>query len=305
MKFIKELRKKDQESAQDSIRLHLHNALANKQKARPTKRVHASEMWKSDMFGQSGEFCPREYALLDILEKRRPDEYIKTCSQMVFHFGHHVADIVIQALAEKGKAVGHWKCQYCEHLYKFQKRPRECSECEHDKFDYIECRFKSKETDMSCGVDLLVPTLSGKHRIVELKSIKDEEFKKLEAPLQEHKRRTNLYMRIVEDSKGTRSKKINTQEAVVLYVSKGGYGCKDSNLHKEGITDGPFSPFKEFLVKRDDTVTQVKWEHTRTLKEWREGKRPMMKGLCPTRVCGRAQSCSVVEACFSGKWQGE
>lgn len=305
MKFVKKIKKKIDKGPEDTLQYHLHKALSSKQKARPTKRVHASEMWKEDMYGVSGEFCPREYALLDILKRRRPDEYIKTCMQLVFHFGNHVADIVIHALADKGKAIGNWQCAHCETIYKFQKRPKNCGECEHTRFDYLECRFTSIESDISCGVDLLVPTKQGKHRIVELKSIKDEEFKKLEGPKQEHKRRTNLYMRIVADSKGSRAKRIITNRATLIYVSKGGYGCKDDKIHKRGIKDGPFSPFKEYTIKRDDKMTDVKWEHATVLKEWRAGKRPMMKGLCPTRVCPRAGKCCVVEECFSGEWPGE
>jgi len=289
----------------DSVAYHLHKQLDNKRKARSTKIVHASEMQKKDLFGNSGEFCPREYALLDILNKTRPDERIKTCSQMVFNFGNKVADILIETLGDARMVIGDWECAYCEKKYKFQQRPIECKNCEHDRFDYIECRFTSVKTDQSCGVDMFIPTLSEKYRPVEIKSIKDEEFKKLDGPLAEHKWRTNLYMRIIADSKGPRKDKIITDEAVVIYVSKGGYGCQDTDLSKRGIKDGPFSPFKEYVIKRDDKATETKWYHAQMLKEFRDGKRGMVKGICPTSVCNRAKSCTVAAECFSNRYKGE
>lgn len=266
--------------------------------------MHASEMWKKSMYGQDQGFCPREYALLDILRKKRPDEFLQTSSQVTFNLGNYVATMVIDAMADIGKAVGHWKCSYCDKAYKFQKRPYKCSDCDHDKFDYIECRFTSQETGISCGVDMLLVTVEGKHKIIEIKSIKDDAFKDLKAPLVEHRDRTNLYMRIVEDSKGRRKERINTEEAIVLYVSKAGFGCKDDTLGKEGITDGPFSPFKEFIVKRDDSITDKKWYFAKVLQEYRQGKRGTPKGICGTRICDRAQHCPVVDECFSGKYEG-
>lgn len=286
-----------------TIKYHLHKQLQNNTKARSIQIVHASDMLKKDLYGNSFEFCPREYALLDELGQTKPDEYIKTCSQMVFNFGNKVADIIVDTMGDADKAIGNWKCDYCGKNYKFKKRPKECTRCEHTTFNYIECRFTSKQSHISCGIDLLIPTIKN-NKIIEIKSIKDEEFKKLEAPLAEHKWRINLYMRIVADSKGKRKDRINTEEATILYVSKGGYGCKDTSLHKEGISDGPFSPFKEFIVTRDDKSTDLKWFHAQVLKEYREGKRGIMKGICSTSVCTRAQGCPVASECFSNRYKG-
>lgn len=306
IKFNKKTKKKTSgvSNKNDTLRHHLHKQLQSKRPARSTKIIHASEMMKKDLFGNSGEFCPREYALLDVLGKTRPDEHIKTCSQMVFNFGHKIEDIIIDTLASADMVIGDWGCQHCNKEYGFQKRPKTCNECKHTQLNHIESRFTSEDSGLSCGVDLLVPTLDSGYRIVELKSIKDEEFKKLEAPLAEHKWRTNLYMRIVQDSSGKRKHKIITDEATVLYVSKGGYGCKDRFLNKEGITDGPFSPFKEFKVKRDDKETNTKWFHSKMLKEYRDGKRKMVKGICRTNMCNRAQTCPVAKECFSKDYIG-
>lgn len=304
MHYAKKLKKNSKKKTKDSIRYLLHKGLVSEQKARSTKTVHASDMIKSGLFGEDYEFCPREYVLLAILKRRRPKEYIKTCNQLVFNFGNMVANNIIHILADQGKAIGDWECSYCERVYKFQKRPDECTDCENDRFRYIECRFISEESGISCGVDLLVPVTAKKNKILEIKSIKDEEFKKLEGPLAEHKWRTNLYMRIVEDSAGPRKNKIITNKASVIYVSKGGWGCKDATLNSEGIKDGPYSPFKEFIIKRDDDSTQYKWDHAVLLKEYKDGERKMPKGLCPSSVCKRADSCSIVKECFSGDYKG-
>ncbi len=300
MRFIKNKKAKEP----DTLKYHLHKKLSGTEPARPTKRVHASEMMKTGMYCADHEFCPREFALLDTLKTTRPDEYVSTSSRSTWNHGNMYANWIVHLFADMGKAVGDWKCQYCESEYKLQKRPRKCKECQHIKFKYEELRFLSQESGISCGVDFLFVQADDTLKPVELKTIKEDEFKLLAGPLAEHKWRTNLYLRIIEDSEGEFKECIDTSSGIVLYSAKAGWGAKDPDLDKLGFPEDVFSPFKEFLITRDDKQTQVKWEHARRLKEFRSGSKGMPLGICSSQWCKRAEGCSVVKECFSGKYKG-
>ena len=289
----------------NSIRQFLHATLPAVIPARDHSHVHASDLLKRGLY-EDKEFCPREYALLDTLGLKRPDEFLHTSNQKVFGEGNTGANWLVHTIADAGIAVGHWGCKYCQKEYKFCKRPVECIDCLHKEFKYIEVRFRSKESDIGGGIDVFIDLGEPKLRVVECKTMKDDEFKVLAGPLAEHKWRTNLYMRLVEDSPSKYRHLINTDEAIVFYMVKGGFGPKDESLLEEGITDSPYSPFKEFKVQRDDTETQRKWDHAVALYKWRKGEsKKIPLGLCSTNVCKRAQSCSVRLPCFSSRFMGK
>ncbi len=165
---------------------------------------------------------------------------------------------------------------------------------------YEEMRFESPSTGASCGIDLLVKTGEPKLRILEIKSMKEDEFKALVAPKAEHKQRTNLYMRLVEEA--GYGHMIDCQRATVFVVSKG-FGVQDEEIKKWGFGDS-YTPFKEFEVVRNDADTDERFERARMLKRYRdEGVMPL--GVCPTSYCKRAKDCDVVHACFSGKYPAQ
>lgn len=310
MKFVKTFQGKTQKDKPDSLLYHLHHKMAGPQAARPTKKVHASEMYKTIFDGwaiKTHEFCPREYALLDVLKKDRPEEFITAAQQKTFDEGNMTAEWLIGMFADLGLAVGDWECRACGEMHKFRRRPVQCDakSCGHKYFKYHEVRFLSEQSGISCGVDMLFLNRQKKLEALEFKSMKDEDFKALAGPMAEHKWRTNLYMRIVSNSDDPRKDRIDCTRARVLYVCKGGWGWKDPEIKRYGKPDETFSPFKEFTIKRDDKVTQVKWEHAVRLKQFRDKKKGMPLGLCPTSFCTRASVCSVREHCFSGKYPGE
>ena len=287
-----------------SIRYLLHKTLARSEPARDHSHVHASDLLKKDLFHDL-EFCPRHYALLDTLKRQRPPQFIHAAHAKVFGEGNTTANWIIHTLADAGLIVGHWECKYCHHEYKFCKRPAECKECCHTEFKYIEVRFRSRESDIGGGIDGLLDLGRPKLVIGEFKTMQDEDFKKLVAPLAEHKYRTNLYMRLVEDSKSKYRHLVDTKEAVVLYQCKGGFGGKQDDLIKEGITDSVYSPFKEFKIQRDDSITQTKWDHAKALKDFRDGKTGIPLGLCSTSMCPRAKNCDTRHECFSSAYKSE
>jgi hypothetical protein len=299
MQFLKKL--SEHTSHSKSLKFHLHKHLAGVREGRSHKNVHASDLMKSGR-----DFCPREYCLLDIAkDKKAKGEFLSTSLAMTFAIGIEIEDLVVDWFAEMDKAIGNWKCLTCGAYAIFCKRPERCRTCKSKVFKHEQLRFVSQVSGVSCGVDMVVNLGGLKHTLVEIKTIDKEEFKKLVAPLAEHKFRTSLYPRIVEESDHAFKDRIDTTEAFVFYVSKGGFGCKDVDVltwkTKGLLQDAEFSPFKEFLIKRNDALTDPRVELASKVLTYRQGG-PMPKGICPTQFCDRAHKCAVTAMCFSGKY---
>jgi len=275
----------------------LHKMLRGWRPGRAHKSVHASAVTK----GGTGEFCAREYAIRDKEPHKVPDEFLDTSHRLTFAIGHYVQDQVINWLSDGNYAITNWVCQSCKTLHERCKRPSKCHACGCGAFKADEIRLISAVSGIGGGIDVFAQLGEPKLRIVEIKTMAPDEFKKLVAPLAEHRLRTNLYMRIAAESDDPWKTRINVDQAYVLYCSKGGFGTLDTNLKEMGIDD-KFSPFKEFLIDRDDTQTEMLHQRAVRLKEFREKSKGMPAGLCPTAFTKRAQSCIVTSACFSGKY---
>lgn len=283
----------------DNPRYLLHDHLRGMKKARSYNTVHASDLMGRD------EFCPREYALGIKTMTSRPDYKAYTYDEAVWAYGHAVEDIVIGWFADMGRAWGDWVCQNCNQLHSFQKRPTSCKKCDAPKevMRYKEVRVQSEASGVSCGLDLLIET-PGKARltIIEIKSLEKDEFKKLAAPFAEHRFRTNMYMRCAAESAHEMKDRIDVQEAYVLYVTKGGWGWKDENLWRWKLLDGEYSPFKEYVIKRDNSLTDHHVELATMVKAFKEtGKLPL--GVCPTSIHKRAKNCPLSSKCFDEMYQ--
>jgi hypothetical protein len=140
-----------------------------------------------------------------------------------------------------------------------------------------------------------------KLRVIEIKTMDKESFKDLVAPLAEHRLRTNLYMRCIAESDDDRSSLLFTDTAYVLYVSKGGFGVKDPTIAKWGLHDS-FSPFKEYVVKRNDKDTENVLVAPRNVLKFRQGLSGLPGPICTTALTDRAKECPLRKHCFSGKY---
>jgi hypothetical protein len=277
-----------------SLRYWLHNHLNIQQPARSNDPVHASSLTKPE------GFCPRYYALLDTTQAKEWPEFLDTSMNVTFAIGRWMQDWIVHQFADMGKAVCDWECVSCGNITYVGKRPLVCEtpDCHCKSFKPIEMRFISKVTGASCGVDMLVELGSGKLRPVEIKTIAPEPYKALVAPLAEHRLRTNLYLRIIEESE---VEGVDTDLALVLYISKGGYGCLAPDLAPMGIKER-FSPFKEFIIKRNDNDTEAPSARAKVVKDFRAGEVGMPRGICPTALTKRACVCSLKDVCFSGDY---
>ena len=200
------------------VKFLLHEHLAGYQKARPHHNIHASALTKTG----PDEFCPREYCLLDLLEKVPKDEFVPACSAVTWEMGRMFQDMIVNDLANAGKAVCSWRCVSCGHLHEFCKRPMACASCSCKAFRPVEPRGLSKETGASCGIDVLVDLGLPKLRIVEIKTMLKDDFKNLIAPIAEHKVRTSMYLQIVADTEAPWAQYVDTEAAHILYMCKGG-----------------------------------------------------------------------------------
>lgn len=291
-----------------SLRRLLHRELAGFEQDRTMDNVHASSVTAED---PSRKFCARAYALWTIKPPEKHSRFLSTALSMTFDIGRRVEDIVRETMEDY--LVGDWQCPSCNQMHEFLTRPLCCSKCKLPGrlLEYREIRFVCQESGISCGVDMLFNEGTGKLRVVESKSIDKDLGKALVAPNAEHRLRTSLYLRIIENSNHPMKDQIWTDEGVVLYTSKGGYGYADPEVKTWGFPDDGFSPFKEYRVKRNDASTDVYIARGKQVKEWREQWNLQLDSdsheadlelpgrICKTSLDSRARTCSLCQACFA------
>ena len=281
-----------------TLRYWLHQHYSGYETDRPFKNVHASEVTKDD------GICPRLYALNDLTKKKPGQRWLSTAERLTYQMGRDQERNIVEAFADMGKSICHWRCINCSRLHPFQSRPFKCEECGAKVFKPEEVRFESDVTGISCGVDMLVALGEPKLRPVEIKTMASEEFKKLQAPLAEHRVRTTLYLRILSECKHSWASMVSHEQATILYIAKNAFGVADATLYKDEIKD-KFSPFKEFTVKRNDELVEPLIKRAMVVKAYREGKVGIPAGVCSTALAQRAKRCSFCQECFSGDYPAE
>lgn len=275
-----------------SLKLMLHQQLSIMDEARPLSRLHASSLTASE------GFCPRYYALHDVTKTKPKDQWLPTADNVTYQMGRDLQEQIVQALADSDHVIGHWVCAACGNKYVFCPRPKFCTKCQCKKFVADEVRFESAKSGASCGIDMLAKVGKQKLTICEIKTMARDQFKDLQAPMAEHRLRTNFYMRIVDESDSTWATLVDVHEARILYVCKGGY-LADPELKAWGLKE-TYSPFKEYIVKRDDTKTEEYSKRAQVVTDFRKGLQGMPCGICTTSVSKRALQCSMRGVCFSG-----
>lgn len=278
-----------------SLKYMFHSHLGGPQPGRGYAKIHASELTKLE------GFCPRFIALHDLTNAKAADEWITASLELTFEIGRMVQDRLIHYYADMGKAVGDWRCLSCNMVHRFMARPTKCS-CGCKAFKPEEVRFLSPINGASCGIDMLVNTGGPKLTPVEIKTMNPEDYKALVAPLAEHKLRTRLYLRLIEECQSPESQMVDTQKARIIYVSKGGYGCASPDLSTWGLKE-KFSPIKEFDVTRnDDAEIEELCKRAKVVKDFRAKEVGTPCGICTTAMTKRAMYCKLKGPCFSGDY---
>lgn len=281
-----------------SARYLLHKHLVGDRPARPYDKIHASDL----MSTRRGQFCAREHSLGMLHHNPRNDERIPTCQAVTFAYGYKVEDLVRAWFAEMDRAHGRWQCTICEKKTKFGLRPPKCPKCGAPgaALEYFETTFRLPISGVGCRPDLFIDIGQPKLKLVEIKSIDKEEIKKLHAPLAEHRFRTSLYLRAVQESGSKLAERINLQEAIVLYVTKGGYGWQDKELFRWKLRDDSWSPFRDFDVQRDDSLTDTLLAQAAQHETFKKtGELP--ERICPTQFVTRAKYCKQGRHCWATK----
>lgn len=257
-------------------------------KARSHAKVHASDLTKDD-------FCPRQTALLDLTKTEKKNEFIATAMKMTYDVGHAVSDLARENWFGQ-QVYGNWECLHCGKIWSFQTRPKACV-CgigEAGRWGYREVEFVSTTYQVSGSLDAIVDLGAPRLSAVEIKIMAVDQFDKLVAPLQEHRIRTSLYLKIIEDSNSIYRNRLDVSQGRVLYFSRG-HGKKNEDY------GGEILPMKEYVVKRDDEPLVPLLEKATAVKDWRE-KKIIPAGVCPTSFVPAAKKCSVCAICFGGKY---
>jgi len=298
VKIVKKLSKK----RDVSLKTLLHQTIPKNEPARNINVLHGSEVTRE---GKRTRFCPRAYVLQDILQIKSRSSFVGTSLRLTYDMGTDLQDRITNHWLTS-RVIGDWLCLSCRKVKASCLRPKgHCGQSGiYCQWRYQEIRVTSLVTGVSCGLDMLINLSETTLRLVEIKTMVKEQFKALKTPVDEHALRTNLYLRVIAESDHPIRRKINTESAVILYVSKS-YGVKDKHIvQKKGVTDIKFSPFKEFAIIRDDKKTDAVCHQAQLVFNYRQGKKLIPKGICGTSYCGRAMNCPVVKACFSGKFPG-
>lgn len=284
MKFLKQAHLKP-----DTLVQMLDQRLSGYVSARSHRKIHASSVTS-----EYKQFCPREYALLDILKKKQKDEYLTTATRVAFDVGDFYSDLIRNNwLADI--AVGDWKCHFCGVEVPFCKKPTfSCKSCGKKHWRYEEVSIVSESCGISGSIDLIVDVGKPKYVTIEIKSMDKDQFNDLAGPLSEHRARTCLYLNLIEDSNVPFKSKLETEFGIVLYVSKG-YG-------KKSPEEGKVLPFREFRVTRDAVDISHYWSEATKIHEFRRHGGALPKGICDTGMCKRAASCPVKQECFSANY---
>ena len=295
MSFLKRL--SDKTDSKLIIKDMLHARLGGAEPARGQERIHASDLTKMD--NQWGDaYCPREVRLRELVPNapKRRDQFLQVATEVTFAEGRDkqrrlnedwLADVMW----------GDWVCNSCYEARHWQTKPDyPCPDCgAKNSWRYEEPRVIDHYSQAAGGIDAVVDVGKPKLVIIECKIMKSDDFKTLHAPLAEHRVRTKLYLRLIAGSHQPFTKNIETDYAHILYIMRG-HGIKQE--------DGRISPFKEFIVERDDDEIQhyVGMAHALTLSREHEGLYPA--GICKTQMDDRAKKCPFAKECFSAKFAG-
>ncbi len=288
------LHSKNKEKIVDVKRM-LHERIAGNHPGRPLKTIHASAVTNTEK-----RFCPREHSIYSITEVLPVDEFLSTALNITFEYGRFIQDkINNEWLVDI--MVGDWVCGVCGTQAETGKRPKIKCSCGYKKWQYKELNFVSEDCGISGGVDILLDTGVGKFTVVELKTIDKDQFKDLNAPKAEHRQRTNLYLRLIKESKHPIAPFIDTKSAIILYVSKS-YGFLDHTIKEYPFKDDLFSPFKQFQIKAEHEAVDSICNLAKQVFTFRKGLTPIPEKICNSILDKRAKVCCCSKDCFSTKY---
>lgn len=287
LKFLRRLQ--DDHLSQRSLIELLDKRLAGMEPARSHHILHVSTVTDDER-----GFCPRQYALLDVLEQKLPAKFVRAAERVAYDNGNALHDLCRNKWL-RNDVIGCWKCKTCKEVRHFSKLPALKSKDEHlHDWQYEEEVFTDPGTGTQGSIDFFVDLGNGKLTIVEAKSIDKDQFATLAGPMGKHRLRTQMYLALIDRSASQAVKdQIDLTHGRILYISKG-YGKKHAEF-------GKVLPLKEFSVTRNDEALIPYFEKGHQLHHFRNGG-PLPALVCESHQDKRATNCPVCKQCFSGKY---
>ncbi len=288
MKFLKTAT--DRAKKIGGVKDLIHREVGGYEPARRRVEIHASDLTK-DL-----EYCPREVRLMELMDKKQKDEWIPGNLRLTWDEGvmkqHRLNNVYLRKFM-----AGAWYCKFCRTTVMWSEGPPKSGGklgdniCPGHDWEYQEPFFIDPVSEAQGSVDALIK-LPGheKLRMTEVKIMATSMFRTLKAPLAEHKLRTLLYLALIARSEHEHKYEIDMHKASILYWLRG-HGVKDEN--------GEISPFKEFVIKRDDDAVGHLFEKARALTVGR-GSSTLPGQICIHQMCPRAEKCPVSRECFAG-----
>lgn len=263
----------------------LKQTLGGPRPGRSMKVLHASDVTKTD-------FCPRRWAFFDVLEKDPPMDQVSVALAVTFDMGLAAERMLVEEWAGDA-VVGNWRCRYCHDQRTMTINPGgHCKDGRKHWWQYLQL-VVTDHFDIQGGIDALFNIGAPQLVVTEIKTLNTKEFEDILVPMPEHRLRTSLYLRMLDESQHPFRDKINLTEARVVYISRG-YG----KLHPQW---NEILPFKEFIVKRNDVDLADALKRAVALQQFRQSGL-MPGGICTTAFDKIAKNCSVCQPCFSGKY---
>ena len=222
-----------------------------------------------------GDFCARR----EVLARRHNVSLSETASgsmRVVWALGRAAESHVRKQLAAmmQGNMYGEWECR-CGHTREQGfYAPVVCPRCSTTPENYVELKCVDDEA-MVTGSPDLIWFHDGEFHIVEVKSIKSDDFKALLAPKVIHVHQAICYVRLFRAMGHQVSNQVR-----VIYVSKDAVATV---------------PYKEFTGEYDHAFTEMLWEDARAAKG--EVLPPRLP-VCSNAMTPTARGCGLCVNCF-------
>lgn len=187
--------------------------------------------------------CMRQHVLCSQLNKSAMS-YYDSNSALTYAIGNMIHYWVQNSGDVFGnKRTGWWRCTACNNIRYFgtpdKKSCQYCGALSEATIYHEHGGIVHDPFIFSFHIDMFLRIRDGLYRVVEIKSIEGEAFKKLVAPLWNHEYQVNLYMMAMRFNNSLPIK-VDTDVGYVLYVSK---------KHLVSLF-----PYKMFIVKRNNEI---------------------------------------------------
>jgi hypothetical protein len=239
------------------------------------------------------EFCPRRHAI-SLIKRISPrlNKKAPVSLKVTRDIGKSFQKIIVKRFFESGKLVGTWECKFCNKKY-FGFYNRTCPFCKQKGLlRYIDTKLK-----LTCygipvvgHVDIMLMR-NDRIFLVEIKSIRPEDFVSLSEPSRDNRNQLLLYLWLlskgatidIPKSRSVTKFKIDKDSGTILYM------CK---THK----NMPFKPFDVFLSDGSEFLESID-------SKLNELKIFSTVGVLPRQICNSkhaymARECHVVGECF-------